>query len=465
MLFYGIPSYRLPKDALAAEIDTIRSMGAEFRMRSVWGRDFTLKELLDKHDAVFIAIGASGSKNLRCEGDHWAESGIDFLEQVAKGQTPSLGDRVVVVGGGNTAMDAARSAIRLGTESVKVVYRRTKLEMPCLMEEVEAAEAEGVEIDYLVAPVHLERLDDLTLRLKCQKMKLGEADGSGRRRPIPQPGTEFSLNCTAVIAAIGQSVDLELARAQGLETNDWGIAVNPVTGETSMEGAFAGGDAVLGADLAVRAVAAGRIGAVSIHQLLTNQPITGPQEMMSIQMTVVDEAERATFFREIERNPRPSPELIEMKLRTTSFDEVERGLSAAEVSAESRRCLSCGCGKASGCVMRKYATEYGADSYRYSGERRRFSQDSSHPDVVYEPGKCIMCDACVKIATEAGEEVGLAAIGRGFQVAMGVPFGEPLSKGLRRAARRAVEACPTGALALRSGRSCDLAACDLCSLA
>lgn len=456
MLRYGIPAYRLPKDALEAEVSIIREMGARFEMNSRWGADFDLKNLRDCHDAVFLAVGAWQSQRLRCEGDEFAFSGTELLERVAKDNPPELGDRVVVVGGGNTAMDAARTAVRLGSASVQVLYRRTRNEMPCLMEEVEAAELEGVDCQFLVAPVRLEKAGEGELTLTCQRMKLGEPDESGRRRPVAQPGTEFQLVCSTVVAAIGQSVDLDLARREGLEHTGWGIASNPRTLETNLKGVFAGGDAVLGADLAVRAVAAGRIAAVSIDQYLKGLPVTGPKEFTNIEMRAINDTERAALFRRIEKSPRPGLSSISMERRVSTFEEVESGFSEEAALLEARRCLTCGCSKACTCLMREYATEYRVDPYRFSGERRRFTRDTTHPDIVYEPGKCIMCEACVRIAAEAGEGLGLSTVGRGFQVAMGVPFGEPLSEGLKKAAERAVEACPTGALARRSNRSCDL---------
>jgi NADH dehydrogenase/NADH:ubiquinone oxidoreductase subunit G len=150
-----------------------------------------------------------------------------------------------------------------------------------------------------------------------------------------------------------------------------------------------------------------------------------------------------------------------MEQRRATFDEVERGLTPDDAARESRRCLSCGCRKQDCCLVRTLANEYEVDVYRFAGARRRFSQDLSHPEIVYEPGKCISCDACVRIAAAAGETLGLAMIGRGFDVTVAVPFGKPLSEGLRSAAQRCAEACPTGALALRTARSCD--ACSLSS--
>jgi ferredoxin len=218
---------------------------------------------------------------------------------------------------------------------------------------------------------------------------------------------------------------------------------------------FAGGDAVLGADLAVRAVAAGRIAAASIHQYLSGETVRGEPGMAGIAMRPVDDAERAAIFRGIEKAARVRTPEIAMARRLASFDEVRGGLPATDAAREARRCLTCGCLKADCCLVRSLATEYGADADRYPGARRRFSRDVSHPEIVYEPGKCISCDACVRIAAAAGETLGLAAIGRGFDVRVGVPFGQPLSEGLRKVARQCAAACPSGALALRSARSCD----------
>ena len=174
MLRYGIPEFRLPRQVLDAEIQLIRKLGAEFRLGKRLGRDFTLDDLRRDFDAVFLAIGAQGSRGLGCPGEELATPALEFLEKLTDGPPPTVGSDVIIVGGGNTAMDASRCAVRLGAKSVRVLYRRTRREMPCLMEEVEAAEAEGVQIDFLVAPVRLERKAG-KLSLTCQRMELGAA--------------------------------------------------------------------------------------------------------------------------------------------------------------------------------------------------------------------------------------------------------------------------------------------------
>ncbi len=297
MLRYGIPDYRLPAADLDAEIEVIERMGAKLHMNTRWGRDFSLADLRERHGAVFLGIGAQLSRGLRCPGEELALSGLDFLERVALGETPDLGERVIVLGGGNTAMDVSRSAVRMA-DDVRVLYRRTRREMPCLLEEVEGAEEEGVELEYLVAPVGLEARDG-HLELTCQRMELGEPDDSGRRRPVPIEGSEFTSACDTVIAAVGQSVERELAEAEGVEVTAWGIAADEKTMATNLPGVFAGGDAVLGADLAVRAVAAGRMAAASIDQHLSGEPVTGLAGFADFAMRRVDDGGRAALFRDI----------------------------------------------------------------------------------------------------------------------------------------------------------------------
>ena len=453
MLRYGIPAYRLPREALDAEIDVIRILGARFRMNSRWGVDFTLADLRRDHAAVFVAIGAQRAQELHCEGEELAIAGVELLEKVAAGNPPALGADVIVVGGGNTAIDCARSAVRLGARNVRVLYRRSRHEMPCLMEEVEAAEVEGVQIDLLTAPVRIERNGD-RLSLRCQRMGLGEPDSSGRRRPVPIGGSDFVIECSTVIAAVGQSVDRTLAQREGLKASAWGVSAEERTLATNLPGVFAGGDAVLGADLAVRAVTAGRMAAVSIHQYLSGVAVTGETAQINVAMQPIDEAERAAMFREIEKSSRAPVGHLSVELRRASFDEVDRGLSSQDALREAQRCLSCGCKKADCCLVRSLATEYHADVYRFAGARRRFSRDVSHPGILYEPGKCINCGACVRIAAAEGETIGLAITGRGFDVAVTVPFGQPLSAGLTKSAQRCAEACPSGALVLRSAGHC-----------
>jgi formate dehydrogenase major subunit len=452
MLRYGIPAFRLPRAVLDAEIKLIRDLGADFRLGRRLGRDLALDPLRREFDAVFLALGAQASRGLGCPGEELATPALKFLEQVTDGPPPEVGSEVVIVGGGNTAMDASRCALRLGAQSVRVLYRRTRREMPCLMEEVEAAEAEGVRIEYLVAPVKLARADG-RLRLACQRMELGPPDQSGRARPVPIPGSEFEVEATSVIAAIGQAVDVTDRDAAGLTLTKWGIAVDARTLATNLPGVFAGGDAVTGPDLAVRAVAAGKLAAASLDQFLRGQPVVGAPESVNVLMGKLTEEELAVFLREIEEIPRAAMPHLPMERRRTTFEEVELGFTPEMAARESRRCLGCGCGKAIPCRLRQLASEYGVDPARFVGERRHFRRDTSHPDIIFEPGKCILCGACVEVARQAGEELGLSLVGRGFEAAVAGPFGRPMAEALKKSARRAAEVCPTGAI-LPKGAGC-----------
>jgi len=452
MLRYGIPEFRLPRNVLDSEISVIRALGGEFRLGQKLGRDFTLEDLRRDFDAMFLAVGAQGSRGLGCPGEELAMPALEFLEKIADGQPPAIGSQAVIVGGGNTAMDACRCAVRLGAKSVRVLYRRTRREMPCLMEEVEAAEAEGVRIEFLVAPVRLERKDG-KLRLTCLRMELGAPDESGRARPVPVPGSEFEVEATSVIAAIGQAVDFNAQHAANLTFSKWGIAVDPKTLATNLPGVFAGGDAVTGPDLAVRAVAAGKLAAASIDQHLSGRKVVGAPEAVNVLMGKLSEDELAVLLREIEQSPRAAMPHLSLEKRRTTFQEVELGFSLQEAVRESRRCLGCGCGKAIPCRLRQFATEYGVDPQRFIGERRLFQRDTSHPEIIFEPGKCIMCGACVQVAAQAGEDLGLSFIGRGFRAGVAVPFNKPMAEGLRKSAKRAAEVCPTGAIMLK-GTGC-----------
>ena len=284
---------------------------------------------------------------------------------------------------------------------------------------------------------------------------------------MPIEGSTFDLNCDTVIAAVGQSVERTLAESDGLEVTAWGIQAEKRTLATNLEGVFAGGDAVLGcrSGCSRRGSGYGRRLPPSISicgDRRSEVPINGPMW----RLRQIDPGELAVLLREIERAPRTPSARIDMEQRLTSFEEIEAGLDPEtgrpRIAAMSllwlpQRPWDAGCGL--------LATELDADPLPlHRGDRRSFEQDASHPEILYEPGKCILCDACVRISAEAGEDLGVALIGRGFDVSMSVPFGEPLSEGLKAVAARCAEACPTGALALRSARSCDLPDAEVAAL-
>jgi glutamate synthase (NADPH/NADH) small chain len=270
MLLWGIPEYRLPEDILRREIKTILDMGVEVKLTTSIGGDVKLSEIQRKHDAVYISIGAQKGSGMPIDGMDapGVLIGVEFLERINEGERPDLGRRVTIVGGGNTAMDVCRSAVRLGSKDVRVLYRRTEKEMPAAHEEVEEAREEGVEFDFLVAPEKIARGKE-GLEITCIRMELGEPDDSGRRRPVPIEGSEFIVTADTCIMAIGQYVDASAMEEAGVKVTRWQTAeVDEETLSTSVEGIFAGGDCMTGPDDAIRAIADGKKAAYAINRYL-----------------------------------------------------------------------------------------------------------------------------------------------------------------------------------------------------
>jgi formate dehydrogenase major subunit len=278
MLRYGIPAYRLPKDVLDDEIGQVLALGVELRTGQRLGADFTLEQLRAEYDAVFLGIGAQLGTSLGFEGIGGVMSGVDFLRRVGLGERIDLWTRVAVVGGGNVAIDAARSARRLGAEEVFLIYRRSRVEMPAHEREIEELEHEGIELVLLAHPTEPKGSGRIK-GVVCAKMALGAPDASGRRSPEPVPGSEFMLEVDLLVAAIGQAID-----ATGLEGLMKGkrLAVDGATMQTALPGVFAAGDAVTGPDAAIRAIAGGRDAARAICQHLRGERVDlGPRAPFS----------------------------------------------------------------------------------------------------------------------------------------------------------------------------------------
>ncbi|MDA8218755.1 MAG: FAD-dependent oxidoreductase [Dehalococcoidales bacterium] len=265
MAAVGIPAYRLPKDVLQREVDAIANEGVEFVYNARLGKDFTLEELRERgHTAVFVGIGCHNTAKMGIEGEDAGYEGylpgVEFLRDLALGEPTSLRGKAVVVGGGNVAMDCARSSLRLGFSEVTLVYRRSRAEMPANEEEIEEAEHEGVRYNFLTNPTRLVARDGKVVGVELVRMELGEPDASGRRRPVPVPGSEFVLECDVVIPAIGQVTDTScFAAADGIDlSRRKTVTVNQFSMQTSQPGVFAGGDCVSGPATLIQAMAAGR---------------------------------------------------------------------------------------------------------------------------------------------------------------------------------------------------------------
>jgi len=274
MLYAGIPEYRLPRDILQREVDGIQNLGVEIKTNTTIGKDLTIDDLFNQgFKAVFIAVGAHQSQKLGIPGEDadGVVQGVDLLRDLNLGRKVKVGKSVAIIGGGNVAMDAARSALRLEAKKVLILYRRSRQEMPASEEEIEAAEAEGIDIQYLVAPAEILTSNGKVTGIRCTRMELGEPDASGRRRPVPIKGSEFDTELDMIIPAIGQTTDLSfLGEGSDIETTGRGtLHVNSETLATTRAGVFAGGDAVTGPAIAIEAIAAGQRAATAIEKYLS----------------------------------------------------------------------------------------------------------------------------------------------------------------------------------------------------
>lgn len=331
MMRYGIPRYRLPEHILDAEIDVIKSVGVDIRTGV---RVDSVGSLREEYDAVFVGIGAQAGARLRIPGEDTPGvlDCVDFLRDIAAGKKVSLGERVAVVGGGNAAIDASRTALRLGAKESAILYRRTQDEMPASEEEIQEALEEGVSIEYLVSPKDVHRENGF-LRLRCTRMQLGAMDSSGRRRPEPIPDSEFEKDYDTIIAAIGQVPEypesFELAVERGI------IQADPYNLETNVTGVFAGGDAVTGPASVIEAIAAGKQAAISIDRFL------GGDGNIEERFVPPEEKPEMLEIEEEEEKHRPAMPKTPVRKRLRGFKMVERGLNRKQAIEEAGRCLRC----------------------------------------------------------------------------------------------------------------------------
>jgi NADH-quinone oxidoreductase subunit F len=342
MLSWAIPEYRLPKDVLNADIDYIKVFGVDIKTNTRVGKDITLDELKKQgYKAIFIATGAPENLKLGIPGET-VEGVIDpiqFLKQYNLTKDAKIGKKVAVVGGGDSAMDAARTAWRLGAD-VTILYRRTRPEMPANEEEIEGALEEGIHIEFLTLPIEALSENGKLNKIKCTRMTLGKFDGSGRRRPVPLEGSEFELEVDTLIPAIGQKPNLNfLSENSGINVTKWNtLEVDPETMVTSAEGIFAGGDVVTGPSTVLAAMKAGKTAAESIHKYLRGESLereykpTQPRmEVPPVELSIEEAMSLA----------RPKIPCLSVEKRAGSFSEVELGFSKEEAMSEARRCLRC----------------------------------------------------------------------------------------------------------------------------
>ncbi|MBI5533814.1 MAG: FAD-dependent oxidoreductase [Deltaproteobacteria bacterium] len=334
MLRYGIPKYRLPPAILEREIDRILGLGVVFKLNTIVGKDISYTDLKKDFAAVFVGIGAHKGKALGVDGEDATNvfTATRFLNAVNSGTSVEVGDKVLVVGGGDAAIDAARVSRRLGAD-VTIVYRRTIQEMPAIEQEIRGAEEEGVKFEFLVMPLGISKQGDRAVSMRLQRTQLGEPDASGRRRPVPIPGSEFELACTTIVAAISQ--EPEFNGFEELRTGkDW-IKVDD-RGQTPVEKVWAGGD-VLDLGLVTIAIQQGRAAAATIHEHLRGLPHERQDETPVIRR----EKMYTAYF---EPKPRTAePPALPVQDRFANPDrEVAAGLTREQVIEEAKRCMSCG---------------------------------------------------------------------------------------------------------------------------
>ena len=349
MLTVGIPSYRLPRNTIEAEIQVLRDMGVEFKTGVEIGKDFTVSQLRDQgYKAFFMGIGAQECKALGIPGEdlEGVVPGVEYLRDISLGKEVSLGDRVAVIGGGNVAMDTVRTALRNGSGKPFIIYRRSEHEMPANEEEIHECREEGIAIMTLTNPIRVIGEKGRVKAVECIRMQLGEPDASGRRRPVAIPGSEFVMEVDALVPAIGQESDWAcLTEECACKLTDWGtMKVDPLTCQTHDNDIFAGGDAVTGPKTVIEAIAAGKQAAISIGRYIRGEDIKAGREREW-------EAVREVATEGYDRIPRARMPVVSPEIRTGNFEEVQLGLTEEQVRAEANRCLSCGvCSECYQCV-------------------------------------------------------------------------------------------------------------------
>ncbi|RKO67733.1 4Fe-4S dicluster domain-containing protein [Desulfofundulus salinus] len=388
MLRYGIPEYRLPKEVVDREINVIKDRGVEIKTGA--RVESAEKLLYEGYDAVLVAAGSWLGLGIELEGGSvGVMDGISFLRAVNTGNPPAVGEKVLVVGGGNTAIDAARSSVRLGAREVVVLYRRTRAEMPASPEEVAEAVEEGIKFEFLATPKAIEKNN-----VVCVRMALGEPDESGRPRPVPVEGSEFTISCNTMIAAVGQSAD---AFSLGLEGNaDGTIKVDPDTLATSLKGVFAAGDAVTGPSSIIQAIAQGRRAASSIDKYLGGNGVIDEKLAEDTKVSLREDAPRGTA-----RHIAPA---ITAEERKGGFKLVEQGYDDLTAVREAQRCLSCdlrhfnvevNVNICKGCGYCKEVCTLGV--FTISGF---FNSSGYKPMVAAHTEKCMGCLRCLTVCPD-----------------------------------------------------------------
>ena len=442
MLRYGIPEYRLPKAVLDKEIALIKALGVEMINNTKIGTDISFADIRKKYDATLVAIGAWSSMSTRTKGEdaQGVLGGIDFLRKVSLGESIDIGKSVAVVGGGNTAMDACRTAVRLGAENVYVIYRRTRAEMPAEDIEIQEAMEEGVEFLFLTNPDEYIAENGKIKQVKLQVMELGEPDESGRRSPVAVDGEFRYLDVDTVIAAIGQRVNP--AGFDDIELNSRGIiAADEYTFRTNLPDVFAVGDATnRGASIAIAAIGEAQKASGVIDSYLKGDCIPYTPPFVSKREVAAEE------FADREKTPRAKMPHRSAEERKHDFCEINYGFSEEVARAEAKRCLECGCHDYEECSLIRHANRYEIHPEKYAGVPHLGFTEKRLVSIERNQDKCILCGLCVRVCDEVAHKGILGFVGRGFDTVIKPEFNSQDAIADCKNCKKCAEVCPTGAL-------------------
>lgn len=457
-LRYGIPEYRLPNEIIDKEIETITELGVNIFCNKKLGENLSYNELKENYNAVILTIGSQKGTLARVEGEDALNvfSGIEFLRNMAiTGKTPDFrGKKVIVVGGGNTAMDCCRTAVRCGAEDVKVVYRRTENEMPANPIEIHESKVEGVEYLFLTNPQKINKNNKGEINsITCVRMELGEPDSSGRRSPVVVQNSEFDIEADILLAAIGQKTEVSFLENvnsssgnQQLSLNKWGdIKVNPQTFETDIKGVFSAGDCVSGPATIIEAIAQAKTASKYCHAYLSGENVEDNFEFFS-KKEYFKKLEKHDFEGKYKTQFRNEMPVLESDKRF-NFEEVELGYQDENiVKNEASRCLECGCSALYNCKLKDLAGTYKVDQNKFAGDFKEYNVDFSHPLIEFDNNKCILCGKCVRICDEIVGAKALGFINRGFDTYVAPSMDLPLSMTHCESCGLCISVCPTAAI-------------------